>query len=276
MTDIAVLGTGRMGTAVARRLLANGRRVTVWNRTEAKAAALATAGAQVAASPVAAVAEADLVITLLTDAAAVDAALFGTGAARAALRPGAIVVQMSTVAPDEVAGIAGRLPRSVSLLDAPVAGSIDAATAGKLTIFAGGPAAVVDLAEPVLRELGAVRRCGPLGTGSALKLVVNTALVTAIGALHDTLVVADGLGVDRSVALDALAAGPLGGAVRRAGATGAAFAVALAGKDARLALRAVPGRQHTPAVAAALHLLDAATDQEADVASLITMENQWT
>ncbi|GGM63163.1 hypothetical protein GCM10011608_55520 [Micromonospora sonchi] len=277
MTDIAVLGAGRMGTAVARRLLAGGNRVTVWNRTPARTRMLAAAGADVAATPAAAVAEADLVLTLLTDAAAVEATLFGVDATLAALRPGAIVVQMSTIAPDEVNRIAARLPASVSFLDAPVGGSIDAATAGKLTILAGGPAAFVDLAEPVLRQLGSIRRCGPVGAGAALKLVVNTALVTALGALHDTLAVADGLGVDRAVALDALAAGPLGGAVRRATATGASFAIALAAKDGRLALRAAPATPVTPATpvaVAALHLLDAAADQGADVSSLFTVENR--
>ncbi|GIJ12868.1 NAD(P)-dependent oxidoreductase [Micromonospora andamanensis] len=271
MTDIAVLGTGQMGAAVARRLLARGHRVTAWNRTPARAAALATAGADLAATPAAAVAGADVVVTLLTDAAAVEATLFGSGSTLAALRPGAIVVQMSTMGPDEVVGIAERLPTSVSLLDAPVGGSIDAASDGRLTIYAGGPAAVVDRAEQALRELGTVRRCGPVGAGAALKLVVNTALLTTLGALHDTLAVADRLGVDRAVALEVLGSGPLAGAVRRATATGASFSTALAVKDARLALRGLRG---APVASAALHLLTAATDQHADVASLIRMENR--
>ncbi|WP_204037119.1 NAD(P)-dependent oxidoreductase [Micromonospora qiuiae] len=283
MTDIAVLGTGRMGTAVARRLLAGGNRVSVWNRTPTKARALAAAGAHVATTPAAAVARADLVLTLLTDAAAVEATLFGADSTLAALRSGAIVVQMSTIAPDEMSRIAARLPASVPLLDAPVGGSVDAVTAGELTIFAGGPAAIVDLAEPVLRDLGTIRRCGPVGAGAALKLVVNTALVTALGALHDTLVVADGLGVDRAVALDALAAGPLGSAIRRATASGASFPIALAVKDGRLALGAAgaapvapatPLAPATPVAVATLHLLDAAADQGADVSSLITLENR--
>ncbi|MDG4798378.1 NAD(P)-dependent oxidoreductase [Micromonospora sp. WMMD1082] len=271
MTDIAILGTGWMGAAVTRRLLAGGHRVTVWNRSPARAYALTAAGADVAATPTDAVATAGVVITLLTDAAAVEAALFGSRHTVAALRPDTVVVQMSTIGPDEVRGIAGRLPASVPLLDAPVGGSVDAAEAGRLAIFAGGPDAVVDLAEPVLRELGTIRRCGPVGAGAALKLVVNTALITALGALHDTLAVADGVGVDRAVALDALAAGPLGGAVRRVTATGASFAIAHAAKDARLALRETPA---APVASAALRLLTRATDQNADVASLIEVENR--
>lgn len=274
VTSIAVLGTGHMGTAIVRRLLATGHRVTVWNRTPANAAPLAALRAGIAATPAEAVAGADLVITMLTDGAAVEAALFGagdSGSAVAAAQPGAVVVQMSTIGPDEVRGIAARLPRTVSLLDAPVGGSVGAAEAGTLTIFAGGSPAALDLAEPVLRDLGTIRRCGPLGAGAALKLVVNTAMVTALGALRDTLAVADAVNIDRAVALDALAAGPLAGAVRRATATGASFAISLAAKDTRLALRDV---QTAPVAAAALQLLHAAADPAADVASLINLETR--
>ena len=164
VTSIAVLGTGYMGTAIARRLLATGHRVKAWNRTPAKATPLAEEGAGIAPTPAAAVAGADLVITMLTDAAAVEAALFDTGdsgSAMAALRPGAVVAQMSTIGPDEVRAIAARLPETVSFLDAPVGGSLGAAESGALTIFAGGPPAVLDLAESVLRDLGSIRRCGP-------------------------------------------------------------------------------------------------------------------
>jgi len=271
MTSIAVLGTGQMGTAIARRLLASGHRVTAWNRTPATAAALAEVGAGVAATPAAAVAGADLVITMLTDAVAVEAVLFDPGGAAAAVRPGAVVVQMSTIGPDQVRAIAERLPGAVSLLDAPVGGSVGAVEAGTLTIFAGGSRAVLELAEPSLRDLGTIRHCGPVGAGAALKLVVNTALVTALGALHDTLAVADAVDVDRKVALDVLAAGPLGGAVRRATATGASFAISLAAKDARLALRDVRG---APVAAAASQLLHDAAEQSADVASLINLETR--
>jgi 3-hydroxyisobutyrate dehydrogenase-like beta-hydroxyacid dehydrogenase len=274
VTSIAVLGTGHMGTAIVRRLLTTGHRVTVWNRTPANAAPLAALCAGIAATPAEAVAGADLVITMLTDAAAVEAALFGpsdSGSAVAAAPPGAVVVQMSTIGPDEVRGIATRLPWTVSLLDAPVGGSVGAAEAGTLTIFAGGSPATLDLAEPVLRDLGRIRCCGPLGAGAALKLVVNTAMVTALGALHDTLAVADAVGIDRALALDALAAGPLGGAVQRATATGASFAISLAAKDARLALRDV---QTAPVATAALQLLHSAADPTADVASLINPETR--
>jgi 3-hydroxyisobutyrate dehydrogenase len=176
---------------------------------------------------------------------------------------------MSTIGPDEVRSVAARLPAAVSLLDAPVGGSVGAAEAGQLTVFAAGPDAVLDLAEPVLRNLGSIRRCGPIGAGAAMKLVVNTAMLTALGALHDALAVADALGVDQRAALDTLAAGPLGGAIKRATATGASFAISLAAKDLWLALH---DTRTAPAAAATAQLLDTATDQTADVASLINLE----
>ena len=124
-------------------------------------------------------------------------------------------------------------------------------------------------AEPILRDLGTVRRCGPVGSGAALKLVANAALVAALGALRDSLALADALRLDRSTALATLAAGPLGAALPRATATGASFSISLAAKDARLALRAAP---HLPLVAAVAQLLDGAADQDADLATLIPKE----
>jgi 3-hydroxyisobutyrate dehydrogenase-like beta-hydroxyacid dehydrogenase len=266
MNSIALLGTGHMGTPMARRLLAAGHRVKVWNRRPARAAALATAGAEVAATPAQAVVDADVVITMLTDAAAVEAALFQTdGGAAGSLRPGAVVLQMSTIGPDEVRAVAARLPEDVSFLDAPVGGSVGAVEAGTLTIFVGGSDEAAERAEPVLRDLGTIRRCGPIGAGAAMKLVVNTAMITALGALRDTLAVAEAAGVDRATALDVLSAGPLGGAVKRATAAGASFAVSLAAKDARLALREAP---QSPVLAAAEQLLRALPDYDADVAAL--------
>jgi 3-hydroxyisobutyrate dehydrogenase len=273
MTSVAILGTGRMGAAIARRLLAAGLQVTVWNRTSVTAAPLAEVSAGIAATPGQAVAGADVVITMLTDAAAVEAALFGASdgpPAVAAMRPGAVVVQMSTIAPDEVRAVAARLPETISFLDAPVGGSVGAVEDGDLIILAGGPNATVDLVEPVLRHLGTVRRCGAIGAGAALKLVINTALLTALAALRDTLVIADAVDVDRKVALEVLAAGPLSGAIARATAVGASYAIRLAAKDVRLALNEVKA---APVAAATEQLLRAA-NQEADVSVLIDLEDQ--
>jgi 3-hydroxyisobutyrate dehydrogenase-like beta-hydroxyacid dehydrogenase len=266
MKIIAVLGTGRMGAPIARRLLAGGYRVTVWNRSPERCRSLAASGATLAASPAAAVDGADAVIVMLTDAPAVEAVLFGPDGAAGALRPGTVVVQMSTIGPDEVRAIADRLPAGVGFVDGPVGGSVAAAESGSLAIFAGGSAGAMESVAALLGHLGSVRHCGPVGAGAAVKLVANTGLVTAVAGLHDALAVAASLGVDRQTALDVLGRGPLASAVQRVGAPGAWFAVALAAKDARLALR---HSTSSPALAAALELLQAAPDQEADLSSLV-------
>jgi 3-hydroxyisobutyrate dehydrogenase len=268
---IAVLGTGRMGSAIALRLLASGYQVTAWNRTTSRAAPLAGDGVRVAASPAEAARDAAVVITMLTDAAAVEAVLFGESGAAPVLRPGACLVQMSTIGPGQVRELARRLPAGVGVVDAPVGGSVAAAAAGELTVLAGGEPATVDQVAPVLAALGTVRDCGPLGGGAAMKIVLNTALATAMAALADTLAVADAVGVDRATALPALAAGPLGGAVARATATGAWFRVALAAKDLDLALAELRGTDAT-VVRAAAQMLHAAFDQDADLASIIDKE----
>ncbi|WP_433385112.1 NAD(P)-dependent oxidoreductase [Micromonospora sp. KLBMP9576] len=234
MTEIAVLGTGRMGASIA-------------------------------------VGHAGVVITMLADADAVQAVLFGPDGAAPALPPGACLVEMSTNGPVAVRELATRLPTTVDLVDAPVAGSVAAARAGQLRVLAGGADAAVDRATPVLGALGTVRRCGDTGGGAALKLVLNAALLVAVAGLADTLAVARAVGVDRATALDALAAGPLGGVLTRATATDADFPLVLAAKDldlARDALVATPA----PLLRAARSTL-AAADPTADIATLVALEN---
>jgi 3-hydroxyisobutyrate dehydrogenase-like beta-hydroxyacid dehydrogenase len=261
MTTVTVLGLGQMGVPIARRLLATGHHVTVWNRTPARAAEFA----DVADSPAKAVHDAEVVVVMVTDAAAVDAVLFGPSGAAGSLRPDAIVLQLSTIAPAEIRAVADRLP---AVLDAPVAGSVGAAESGTLTLLVGGDDAIIDRAAPVLDALGTVRRCGPVGAGSALKLVLNTALVTGVAALADCLTVADSVGVDRATALDALAGSALGGAVARSTGPGGAFSLALAGKDAGLALREV-GTAAVRVARAAAEVLREHPDRSADISTLV-------
>ncbi|MGW4942229.1 NAD(P)-dependent oxidoreductase [Actinoplanes sp. NPDC004185] len=253
MTSIAVLGTGRMGAAVARRLLDAGHQVTVWNRTAEKTAPLVAAGARAAATP--AVPEAEVVITMLTDAAAVQEVVQA-----AALRPGSVLVEMSTIGPEAVRAL--RVPDGVTLVDAPVLGSVAAAESGQLNVLAGGN---VERALPVLESLGTVHRCGDLGSGAALKLVANTALVTGLAALADTVAVARAVGVDVETALSVVSRGALGGAVVRATATGAAFPIALAAKDLDL----VSGFASPAMVRAAAEVLREAPDQAADLGAIV-------
>lgn len=264
---IAVLGTGHMGTPIARRLLASGYQVIAWNRTPERAAPLAADGATLAASAADAARDADAVITMLTDGSAVEDVLFARGAA-AALRPGACLVEMSTLGPDAVRALVSRLPAGVDLVDAPVGGSVGAAASGQLRVLAGGEPAALDRVEPVLSALGTVRRCGGLGAGAAMKLVANTALVTAVAALADTLAVARALGVDRDAALDVIGAGALGGVAGRLGGSGSAFSVALAAKDLGLALRAL-GATPAPVARGAADTLSTVENRGADLGVIV-------
>ncbi|MEH1126441.1 NAD-binding protein [Micromonospora sp. CPCC 206061] len=133
-------------------------------------------------------------------------------------------------------------------------------------LLASGDPAALDRVEPVLSALGAVRRCGRLGAGAAMKLVANTALVTAVTALADTLAVAEALGVDRDAALEVVGAGALGGVAGRLGG-GSAFSVALAAKDLDLALRAL-GTAPAPVARGAAAALSTVEDRGADLGAI--------
>lgn len=167
MTRIAFLGLGRMGVPMARRLLAAGHDLTVWNRTAAKAAPLAGAGAAVAGTPAEAVAGRDLVVTMLTDGAAVEDVLLGPGGAAPALAPGTVIADMSTIGPDAAGRVRRRLPEGVAFVDAPVSGSVPQAEAGELVILAGGTEADVARCAGALEALGRVRHVGPPGPRSS-------------------------------------------------------------------------------------------------------------
>ncbi|GAA4199187.1 NAD(P)-dependent oxidoreductase [Actinocatenispora rupis] len=263
---VAVLGTGRMGAAVAARL-ATRHPVRVWNRTAARTDAAVRAGAVAAATPAEAVAGARLVVTTLADETALDAVLFGPDGAAAALAPGTTLAQLGTIGPDTVRRLASRLS-DVDLVDAPMVGSVDAAAAGRLTLLAGGTDAALDTAAELLAPVGTVRRCGPLGAGSALKLVVNTALVAGLAALGDALSVGQTLGVPTDEVLGVLGAGPLAALLARGTSTTAAFPVAWAAKDLRLALDT---GADTPVARAALGVLDGLADPTADLGTVLPL-----
>ncbi|MFG3035836.1 NAD(P)-dependent oxidoreductase [Streptomyces sp. NPDC048330] len=228
----AFLGLGSMGLPMARRLLDAGHPLTVWNRTAAKVDALVAAGAVRAATPAEAVRDADVVVTMLADPAA---ALAVADEILPALRPGTHWIDTSTVGPDTVAALTARLPAGVTLIDAPVMGSVDRAASGDLLVLAGGDTAPV---ADVLARFGAVTPCGAPGAGAAVKLVLINAAIGGVALVAEALALADALGVAREPALRLLGAGPLAGAVGRATATGSHFPLALAAKDVALATAA--------------------------------------
>jgi 3-hydroxyisobutyrate dehydrogenase-like beta-hydroxyacid dehydrogenase len=244
MTRIAFLGLGRMGGLMAERLVSHGYEVSVWNRTKSKTAPLVAAGAIAEDTPAAAVAECDVVITMLTGPDAVREVLFGTGGAAAALRSGAVLIEMSTVTPDTVAEIRAGLPAGTGLLDAPVKGSLPAASAGTLQILTGGDEQDLVTAADVLAVLGNVIHVGPSGAGSAAKLLVNMVLCSSFVVFGEALALGDRLGLPTEVSLEALAMTALRGIVP--GVTGelsatdtpTRFSLSLAEKDLGLALAA--------------------------------------
>lgn len=229
---IAFLGLGLMGAPMAHRLLDAGRPLTVWNRTPARAEPFAARGARVAPSAAEAVSDADVVITMLADPAAVSAVL---DAITPALRPGTRLIDTSSIGPDAVRAAAARLPAGVSLVDAPVMGSVDRAAAGDLLILAGGDSAPV---QEILEHLGTVRQCGASGTGAALKLVLINAIIGGTVLAAEALVLGERLGLDGETVRDGLAASPLAALLQRALATTAHFPVTHAAKDVRLATAA--------------------------------------
>jgi 3-hydroxyisobutyrate dehydrogenase-like beta-hydroxyacid dehydrogenase len=214
MTKIAFLGLGHMGAAMATRLVNAGYDLTVWNRTPAKAAPIVARGARQAGSPSAAAAGADVVVTMLADPAALEQVVFGGHGLSEGLVAGQTWLEMSTVGRDEITSVAERLPRGVVLVDAPVRGSITEATEGRLVIFVGADPAVFERVEPILRRLGAATRVGGLGSGAAMKLVVNSTLAAAMTAAGEALALGDALGLDRGAVLDVVAGSPVGGVIR--------------------------------------------------------------
>jgi len=179
---VAIIGTGKMGGAMARRLTSQGHELTLWNRTREKAQALGAG--KVAATPAEAAREADVVISMLTDADAVRTAYLGPeGALKSA--KGQVFIEMSTAGPNVAAELAPRLEKAgASYVEAPVIGSVPAVEAGTLVVLAAGKEAAVERARPVLQALGEVRHVGDLGSAAALKLVANSMLagVTALAA----------------------------------------------------------------------------------------------
>jgi 3-hydroxyisobutyrate dehydrogenase-like beta-hydroxyacid dehydrogenase len=174
-----------MGAAMAERLASQGVAVVVYNRSRERAAALAERiGATVASSPAEAAAGADVTITMVADDLAVRALFEGPDGVAAGVRPGTVAVDCSTVLPETIRSVAGAVQaRGAGILDAPVSGSVGSTLAGDLTIMVGGAAADLERARPVLERLARrVFHLGPLGTGAAMKLAVNTLIFGLNGA----------------------------------------------------------------------------------------------
>lgn len=209
MTSIAFIGLGAMGGRMAARLLDAGHGLVVWNRSVARTRELVARGAALADTPADAARQAEVVITMVADSAALRETTEGPHGVLAGATPGTTLIQMSTVGPPAIDRLASLLPDGVALLDAPVRGSVAEAEAGELLIFVGGPASLVERWTPLLGMLGRPLPVGAAGAGTAAKLVADSTQLGMHAVLGESLAFAAGLGLSRDTAFEVLATTPL-------------------------------------------------------------------
>lgn len=207
---VALLGTGIMGSGMARNLLAAGIEVRVWNRSREKAEPLADDGATVVDTPAEATDGADFLLTMLADADVTEEVI-GEDGVLSGLTDGGIWLQTATVGAvgnERLAEIAKE--QDVPYVDAPVLGTKQPAEQGQLIVLASGPEDVRQKCDPVFEAVGAKTMwLGEAGAGSNLKLVVNNWIVGLLGALAETISLARATGVDPEDFLETIEGGPL-------------------------------------------------------------------
>jgi 3-hydroxyisobutyrate dehydrogenase len=201
---IGIAGTGRMGGAIAGRLLGLGHEVTVWNRALEKTSALSAAGARVAATPAQLASVSEFILTSLTNAVAIDAVYHGAQGLLAQRVDGKLFVEMSTVRPDTIKALAPKVvARGAAFVECPVGGTVMPAMNGKLLGFVGGDAADVARARPLLEQLcRRVEHLGPAGAGASVKLASNLPLLVYWQALGEALLLCRPLGLDAARLMD--------------------------------------------------------------------------
>lgn len=235
MSTVAVVGLGGMGSRIARRLLDAGHELVVWNRSPDKTQPLTELGAVAAASPADAARRTEAVITMVADPASLREVTEGPDGI-AAGEPDTLI-QMTTVSLEATRRLEPLVPR---LLDAPVLGSLNEVEAGTLKVFAGGPEELVERWAPLLSALGDVIRVGPVGAGTAAKLVANSTLLGVLAVLGEALALAKALGLSQEAAFEVLSATPIAAQAERrrqaieSGEFPRRFALALGLKDANL------------------------------------------
>ncbi|TMK80288.1 MAG: NAD(P)-dependent oxidoreductase [Actinobacteria bacterium] len=245
MSTVAVIGLGRMGGRIAGRVLDAGHELIVWNRTMEKAQPLIELGATAAESPADAARRAEAVITMVADPQALQLVTEGPDGVAAGASAATTVIQMSTVSPAATSRLGSVLqPTDAGLLDSPVLGSLSEVESGTLKVFAGGPDELVERWTPLLSVLGSIIRVGPVGAGTAAKLVANSTLLGVLGVLGEALALGKQLDLSRDATFEVLAATPVAAQAERrrpaieSGEFPPRFALRLALKDANLILEA--------------------------------------
>jgi len=204
---LGFIGLGHMGSPMARRLSAAGFPLVVYNRDSNKTQALAALGAEVARDPGSLTRDVDVVLSCLADGAAVEAIYLGAGGVLQNARPGTLIIEMSTVAPEtprKLYNAAREL--GISLLDVAVSGSTPSAEAGMLTLLGGGNRQDFDAAEAIFAAIAKQWfYMGPSGSGVAMKLVVNALLGIGMQAVAEAVALGEALGLPRDLLFDTLA-----------------------------------------------------------------------
>jgi 3-hydroxyisobutyrate dehydrogenase-like beta-hydroxyacid dehydrogenase len=247
MSTVGFVGLGAMGSRIAGRLLDAGNELYGTNRTKAKADPLIERGLQWRESAREVAAASDVVFSMVTDDAALEAITAEPDGILAGLTAGSVYVDMSTVSPRASRQLAERVDAvGAQMLDAPVSGSIPQAESGTLAIFVGGSESAFATVEPLLRELGqAVTRVGTNGQGLLVKLAVNISLAVQTLAFSEGLLLAERGGIDPSLAAEAMSTSSISSPMLKARVPlllalpeHAWFDVALMEKDIRLAREA--------------------------------------
>jgi 3-hydroxyisobutyrate dehydrogenase len=216
--QVALLGTGTMGSGMARNLRKAGFPLTVYNRTREKAELLAETGAQIADTPSRAVAGASVVLSMLADDVASREAWLGTNGALAAMQAGAVVVECGTVSPEWVNELHQQAEaRGLKMMDAPVTGSRPQANAGELTFLAGADPTTLEAVRPVLESMSkSILHLGPVGSGALLKLINNFLCGVQVASFAEALAWVERSSLDRAQALDFLKNGAAGSGIFKA------------------------------------------------------------
>jgi 3-hydroxyisobutyrate dehydrogenase len=209
---IAFFGLGTMGGGMARRLMAAGYRLTVYNRSRDKAEPFARDGAEIAATPREAAANAGLVISMVADDHASRGIWLGEDGALAGAQPGTILIESSTLSVEWIRELAQKaLAAGCDLLDAPVTGSRPQAAAGELSFLVGGPETALEKARPALEAMSkAITHLGPTGSGALLKLINNFLCGVQAASLAEAMAMVERGGLNRDAAVAILNAGAPG------------------------------------------------------------------
>lgn len=205
-TALGFVGLGEMGGRMVKRLLDAGHPVVGYNRTRAKAQWLIDRGMRFADSPRAAAQAAEVVFSMVSDTAALDAVAHGPDGIVAGLRAGATWVEMSTVSPSAARTLAPEVEkRNATIIDAPVSGSQITLDAGQLAFIVGGDPAALERVRPYLLAIGpTITHVGPLGAAVTMKIAINLGLAVQMLAFSEAVLLAEKAGIDRGRAVEAL------------------------------------------------------------------------